>query len=253
MQVFLLEGENKKLTRALVREVGEGLPLQKVLEEGSGADWRGRREQIIRLQDTVRQLREAAAAAAAGGSDGQGTASAAISSSSVGGSLAKHEAAHRTQISKANKQKDSELQRMAAELAAAKAATEQLRLKFTGASSRRKVLEEEVSRWVVCSLKSLMLPTTSMRHGLCLVCWLTGYRQPGSARPLTARQHCLAPSCAPGSWAEGQAQRGAGQDGQRRQAHSSAAQGAGRSNRGQGRLRQVRCLPVRPEQCCCCL
>lgn len=144
MQVFLLEGENKKLTRALVREVGEGIPLQKVLEEGSGADWRGRREQIIRLQDTVRQLREAAAAAGAGGSDGQGAARTA-NSSSVGGSLAKHEASHRTQISKANKQKDSELQRMAAELALTKAATEQLRLKFTGASSRRKVLEEEVS------------------------------------------------------------------------------------------------------------
>lgn len=145
MQVFLLEGENKKLTRALVREVGEGIPMQKVLEEGSGADWRGRREQIIRLQDTVRQLREAAAAAAAGAGRSDGQAAANSSSSSVGGSLAKHEAAHRTQISKANKQKDSELQRMAAELAAAKAATEQLRLKFTGASSRRKILEEEVS------------------------------------------------------------------------------------------------------------
>jgi hypothetical protein len=159
MQVFLLEGENKKLTRALVREVGEGIPLQKVLEEGSGTDWRGRREQIIRLQDTVRQLREAAAAAAGGGpvgADGQPAGSTANSSSSgLGGSLAKHEAAHRTQISKANKQKDSELQRMAAELAAAKAATEQLRLKFTGASSRRKVLEEEVSSsvcTVICVL-----------------------------------------------------------------------------------------------------
>lgn len=129
-QVFLLESENKKLTRALLREVDEGIPLQKVLEEGSGSDWKGRREQIIRLQDTIRQLKEAA-----------GTDTATTDS---GMSLAKHEAAHRNQISKMNKHKDTELQRMAAELEAAKKAHEQLRLKFTGASSRRKVLEEEV-------------------------------------------------------------------------------------------------------------
>lgn len=79
-QVFLLDGENKKLTRALLREVGEGIPLAKLLEEGSGADWKGRREQIIRLQDTIKQLKEAA---------GTGATPAAGSSS------AKHETAHR--------------------------------------------------------------------------------------------------------------------------------------------------------------
>lgn len=129
-QVFLLETENKKLTRALVREVGDSIPLQKVLEESTGSDWKGRREQIIKLQDTIRQLKEAA-----------GTDVLATTSSS---GLAKHETAHRNQISKANKQKDSEMQRMAVELQAAQKAAEQLRLKFTGASSRRKVLEEEV-------------------------------------------------------------------------------------------------------------
>lgn len=130
-QVFLLEGENKKLTRALLKEVGEGIPLQKILEEGSGNDWKGRREQIIRLQDTIRQLRDAA-----------GTETAATA---AGSSLAKHDTAHRNVIGKLNKQKDSQLQHMAAELEAVKAETEKLRLKFTGASSRRKVLEEEVS------------------------------------------------------------------------------------------------------------
>lgn len=130
LQVFLLESENKKLTRALLREVGESIPLQKVLEEGSGSDWKGRREQIIRLQDTVRQLKQAA------GADTVTTA--------TNMSHAKHEAAHRNQISKLNKHKDTELSRMAAELESAKQAAEQLRLKFTGASSRRKVLEEEV-------------------------------------------------------------------------------------------------------------
>jgi hypothetical protein len=138
LQVFLLETENKKLTRALLREVGDGIPLAKLLEEGSGSDWKGRREQIIKLHDTIRQLKEAAAAggdAAAGPTGSTGPSS----------SLAKHETAHRNVIGKLNKQKDTELQRMAAELEAAKATTEALRLKYTGASSRRKVLEEEVS------------------------------------------------------------------------------------------------------------
>lgn len=56
LQAFALEVENKKLTRALMREVGEDMPLAKVLEEGS--DWKGRREQIIALKDTVRKLKE---------------------------------------------------------------------------------------------------------------------------------------------------------------------------------------------------
>jgi hypothetical protein len=55
-QVFALEGENKRLARALVREVGEDVPLAKVLEEGS--DWKGRRETIIALRDTIRKMRE---------------------------------------------------------------------------------------------------------------------------------------------------------------------------------------------------
>jgi len=133
--VFLLENENRKLTRALLREVGEGVPLAKVLEEGTGSDWKGRREQIIRLQDTIKQLKEAA------GSDSPPAGA----TGTQAGSMAKHDTAHRNVIGKQNKQKDSELQRMAEELEAARAASEALRLKFTGASSRRKVLEEEVS------------------------------------------------------------------------------------------------------------
>jgi len=55
-RVFVLEGENKRLARALVREVGEEVPLAKVIEEGG--DWKGRRETIIALKDTIRKLRE---------------------------------------------------------------------------------------------------------------------------------------------------------------------------------------------------
>lgn len=144
--MYLLEGENKKLVRALVREVGEEVPLQRVLQDetGTASDWKGRREQIIALKNTIKQLREAA---------GSPTAGAAGCTSAGAASLAKHESAHRSIIGRLNKAKDAELQRMAAELEAAKGAAEQLRLQFTGASSRRKVLEAEVRAVVaVCAV-----------------------------------------------------------------------------------------------------
>jgi hypothetical protein len=138
LQVFLLEGENRKLVRALVREVGEEVPLAKVVDEGS--DWKGRREQIIHLKDTIRQLRDAAAA---GSSTAVG--SAAGLPAVVTGSLAKHESAHRSVIGKLNKERGAEFERMAGELATAQREKEQLRLQYAGAASRRKVLEAEVS------------------------------------------------------------------------------------------------------------
>jgi hypothetical protein len=55
-QAFALEAENKRLARALAREVGDDVPLSKVLDEGS--DWKGRRETIVALRDTVRKLKE---------------------------------------------------------------------------------------------------------------------------------------------------------------------------------------------------
>ena len=55
MQVASLEAERGKLVRALVREVGEEVPLAKLLDEGS--DWKGRREQVIALRDKVKALK----------------------------------------------------------------------------------------------------------------------------------------------------------------------------------------------------
>jgi hypothetical protein len=140
-KVFLLEGENRRMVRALVREVGEDVPLQRVLQDEAASDWRGRREQIVALRHTVQQLRQQLAAAATASSDGATTTQQAPPGD-------KHETAHRSVIGKLNKQKDAELARMASELEAAKGAAEQLRLQFTGASSRRKVLEAEVT--LVC-------------------------------------------------------------------------------------------------------
>jgi hypothetical protein len=138
LQVFLLEGENRKLVRALVREVGEEVPLAKVVDEGS--DWKGRREQIIHLKDTIRQLRDAAAA---GNSAAAGSA-AGLPAVATSSSLAKHESAHRSVIGKLNKERGAEFERMAGELATAQREKEQLRLQYAGAASRRKVLEAEV-------------------------------------------------------------------------------------------------------------
>lgn len=57
LQVFILESETKKYARALQREVGDEIPLNKVLEEGS--HWKGRREQVIALKEQIKQLKEA--------------------------------------------------------------------------------------------------------------------------------------------------------------------------------------------------
>ncbi len=56
LQVAVLEAERTKMTRALVREVGEEVPLARVLDEGS--DWKGRREQVITLQNKIKALKE---------------------------------------------------------------------------------------------------------------------------------------------------------------------------------------------------
>jgi hypothetical protein len=144
LQVFLLEGENRKLVRALVREVGEEVPLAKVVDEGS--DWKGRREQIIHLKDTIKQLREAAAA---GSSTATGSPAGLPAVASSSSSLAKHESAHRSVIGKLNKERGAEFERMAGELAAAQREKEQLRLQYAGAASRRKVLEAEVRAGVL--------------------------------------------------------------------------------------------------------
>eukprot|EP00983_Pelagomonas_calceolata_P075056 1152828-Pelagomonas_calceolata.AAC.4 len=50
-----MEIEYKKVVRALVREVGEEVPLSKILDDGS--DWKGRREQLIALRDQVKALK----------------------------------------------------------------------------------------------------------------------------------------------------------------------------------------------------
>jgi hypothetical protein len=167
LQVFLLDGENRKLVRALVREVGEEVPLAKVVDEGS--DWKGRREQIIHLKDTIRQLRDAAAAAAAAGSSAAAGSAAGLPAVATG-SLAKHESAHRSVIGKLNKERGAEFERMAGELAFAQREKEQLRLQYAGAASRRKVLEAEVSVserhcWQTCT--QLCSPSRLLLAALC--------------------------------------------------------------------------------------
>ena len=52
------------MARALVREVGDDVPLSKVLEDGS--DWKGRREQVVALRAQVQQLKAAQVRCAGG-------------------------------------------------------------------------------------------------------------------------------------------------------------------------------------------
>ena len=56
----------------------------------------------------------------------------------------KHDEAHRNAISRLSKERAAETARLAAELAEARGAAEAARRQYAGATSRRKVLEEEV-------------------------------------------------------------------------------------------------------------
>eukprot|EP00198_Chlamydomonas_reinhardtii_P013978 XP_001703315.1 predicted protein [Chlamydomonas reinhardtii] len=139
-KVFALEAENKKLTRALVREVGEEVPLARVLDDSGASDWKGRREQVIALRDQVKQLRAAAA--------GQAPAE------------SRQEAAAKGVIGKISKERNQEMERQGAELAAARGELEALRLKYDGAISRRKILETELNN--VKSKVAVILEKTQM-------------------------------------------------------------------------------------------
>ncbi|KAG2442826.1 hypothetical protein HXX76_002905 [Chlamydomonas incerta] len=138
-KVFTLEAENKKLTRALVREVGEEVPLARVLDDSGASDWKGRREQVIALRDQVKQLKAAA---------GQAPAD------------SKQEAAAKGVIGKISKERNQEMERQGAELAAARGELEALRLKYDGAISRRKILETELNN--VKSKVAVILEKTQM-------------------------------------------------------------------------------------------
>ncbi|GFH24694.1 uncharacterized protein HaLaN_22538 [Haematococcus lacustris] len=122
-KVFALEIESKKLTRALVREVGEDVPLAKVLEGGTSSDWKGRREVIQMLRDQVKALKAAQGLVPEG----------------------RQEAATKKVLSKISGTKTAEMERVVGELAVARAELDSLKAKYDAAVSRRKVLENEIA------------------------------------------------------------------------------------------------------------
>jgi len=67
--------------------------------------------------------------------------------------LTKHDEAHRNTIGRLAKERVAEMERLTAELAETKAAEEQLRRQYVGATSRRKVVEDEVRADCACSAR----------------------------------------------------------------------------------------------------
>lgn len=57
LQANLFKTEKDKVTRALLKEVGDDTPLSKLVEGGS--DWRGRAQQISLLKAKVTDLQQA--------------------------------------------------------------------------------------------------------------------------------------------------------------------------------------------------
>lgn len=52
-QMGQLKSERDRFARALLREVGDEVPIERVLDEAS--DWRGRAQQISLLRDKLRE------------------------------------------------------------------------------------------------------------------------------------------------------------------------------------------------------
>lgn len=57
LQANLFKTERDKVSRALAKEVGDEMPLSKVVEAGS--EWRGRAQQISLLKAKVSELQQA--------------------------------------------------------------------------------------------------------------------------------------------------------------------------------------------------
>ena len=57
LQANLFKTERDKVTRALVKEVGDESPLSKLMEAGS--EWRGRAQQISLLKAKINDLQQA--------------------------------------------------------------------------------------------------------------------------------------------------------------------------------------------------
>mmetsp|Transcript_32155 Transcript_32155/g.91223 ORF Transcript_32155/g.91223 Transcript_32155/m.91223 type:complete len:360 (+) Transcript_32155:129-1208(+) len=122
--------EAEKLQRLLQREVGEGVDVAKVMDEGSG--WRGRAQQIGLLKDKLRE------AQASGGGSVRSTSSDSPSRGAV------HQEALRKNLDSLKEKRRQESDKVAGDLQAAREELEKLQLKCDGASSRKKVLENEV-------------------------------------------------------------------------------------------------------------
>lgn len=56
-QANLYKTERDKLTRALAKEVGEDIPISRVVD--GGGDWRGRAQQITLLKAKITDLQQA--------------------------------------------------------------------------------------------------------------------------------------------------------------------------------------------------
>ncbi|GFH31674.1 uncharacterized protein HaLaN_30759 [Haematococcus lacustris] len=96
---------------------------QKVLEGGTSSDWKGRREVIQMLRDQVKALKAAQGLVPEG----------------------RQEAATKKVLSKISGTKTAEMERVAGELAVARAELDSLKAKYDAAVSRRKVLENEIA------------------------------------------------------------------------------------------------------------
>ncbi|KAL2917242.1 hypothetical protein HK105_203307 [Polyrhizophydium stewartii] len=126
-----LKSELRLAQKALVQEIGEEVPIQKILR-GEIGSWRGRSEQIALLKDKVRDLSRklasrAAAPAGAGESDREGSG-----------------ADGREAIQRIEQVRRVELDRLSAELEQVRQEHAESRTRCDGLAARNRTLEREV-------------------------------------------------------------------------------------------------------------
>ncbi|KAK9856800.1 hypothetical protein WJX84_000939 [Apatococcus fuscideae] len=123
VQVGQLKSERDRYARALLREVGDEVPMEKVLDEGS--DWRGRAQQISLLRDRVRE------ASLQQGTTGMSTGS-------------RHNSRHRAHLESMRAGQQQETERLRSEVAAFQNELDRQKLRSDSAVARMQTRAAEM-------------------------------------------------------------------------------------------------------------
>eukprot|EP00842_Homolaphlyctis_polyrhiza_P005070 jgi/Hompol1/5564/HPOL_004546-RA len=144
-----LKNESRNLQKALVQEVGEDIPIQKIMS-GELGGWKGRSEQILLLKDKIKDLTRKLGSAGLGGAGaGAGNARSETAVGNAGmmestGDGDEHERRHRDSIQKLEQSRRNDFDREHAELEQLRQSHTKIKSKCDALLARSRTLEKEV-------------------------------------------------------------------------------------------------------------